>query len=117
VVSINDIKNDLEKLKTLEIRTIIGNVEYEPKNKKIKEADGAKVIVTQIDLLEGDIVTAFGEDFLKPPYDEIRKYHTEREKQGQEIIASNIKILKDFVELIKDINEQKETVDGEIGSE
>lgn len=109
MVSINDIKNSLEKLKTLEIRTIVGNVEYD-QNNRVKEGTGAKVIVTQIDLLEGDIRTAFSEQFLEPPYDKIREYHAEREKQGHEIIASNIKALKEFIELIKKVSEQKEPV-------
>jgi hypothetical protein len=59
--------------------------------------------MSQIDLLQGDITTSFSPEFLQPPYDEIRKYHADREKQGHEIIEKNLQALKDLVALIREI--------------
>ena len=96
------VKQSIKNLKTLEIRTVIGNYKWDEAQKKITyKDDEVRLIMTQIDLLEGDITTSFSEDFLKPPYDEIRKYHAEREKQGHEIIEGNLKALKDLVELVR----------------
>lgn len=96
------VKESINNLKTLEIRTVIGNFKWDEGQKKIVFKDEeVKLIMTQIDLLEGDVTTSFSEDFLKPPYDEIRKYHAEREKQGHEIIEGNLKALKELVQLVR----------------
>jgi hypothetical protein len=101
---LDTIKESVKNLKTLEIRTVVGNFKWDDAQKKIvyKEEE-VKLIMTQIDLLEGDITTSFSEDFLKPPYDEIRKFHTEREKEAHAIIEGNLKALKELVELIRSL--------------
>jgi hypothetical protein len=96
------VKDSIKNLKTLEIRTVIGNFKWDEAQKRIVYKDEeVKLIMTQIDLLEGDITTSFSEEFLRPPYDEIRKYHAEREKQGHEIIEGNLKALRELVELVQ----------------
>jgi hypothetical protein len=97
----DQIKEGIGSLKTLEIRTIIGKFKWDDKTKQITYQEGeVKVILTQIDLLDGDITTAFSEDFLKEPYDKIREYHADREKRGQEIINGNLKALQELLNLI-----------------
>ncbi len=109
---INTIVNKINNLKTLEIRTIVGPFEWNETTKKIEfKKEEVKAIVTQIDLLEGDITTAFGEEFLREPFDKVREFHAEREQRGQEIIEGNFKALKAFVELaIKTFGEKEKTV-------
>ncbi len=95
------IVNGINDLKTLEIKTIVGNFTWDDTTKKITyDAGQAKVIISQIDLLQGDVTTAFSPDFLQPPYDEVRKYHAEREKQGHDIIKANIAALQELVSLL-----------------
>lgn len=84
---------------SLEIQTIVGEINFNDK-KKVVPGEGAKQIITQIDLLDGDIRTAFSDEFLKPPLDKVREFHAEREKQGQKIIEDNIKVLKELVDLV-----------------
>jgi hypothetical protein len=109
---IDDIIQSFNQLKTLEIRTVIGDFDWNEEQKKITyNKEDAQVIITQIDLLDGDITTAFSEDFLQEPYDKIREFHSEREKQGQEIIENNLKVLKEFVELIVNAYQAKRDVD------
>jgi hypothetical protein len=101
---IDEIIVGIHNLKTLEIRTIIGTWQEEwdegRKEKKITPATDAKTIITQIDLLDGDITTAFSEDFLTPPLDKIREYHAEREKQGHSVIEANLKALTGLMNLL-----------------
>ncbi len=52
-------------------------------------------------MLEGDITTLLSEDFLEAPYNQIRDFHAEREKRGQEIIEDNIKALKKLISLFQ----------------
>ena len=96
------IKQSVNNLKTLEVRTVIGKFKWDEAQKKITYQDkDVKLILTQIDLVEGDITTSFSEDFLEPPYDQIRKYHADKEKQGYEIIEGNLKALKELVKLVR----------------
>jgi hypothetical protein len=91
----------IDNLKTLEIRTVIGEYKWDQQQNRITYDDAkGKLIMSQIDLLQGDITTSFSPEFLQPPYDEIRKYHAEREKLGHEIIEANLKALKELVKLI-----------------
>ncbi len=107
---IDKVLEKIDDLKTLEIRTVIGNFKWNPEKKKIDYAEGkVKSIMTQIDLLEGDITTAFSEDFLEEPYDKIRDFHAEREKRGQEIIDGNLKAVTQLVDLaLKALKSKKE---------
>ncbi len=99
---IQDAKNSVNNLKTLEIRTVIGKFKYDAKEKKVDFKEGeVKQILTQIDLLEGDITTLMSDDFLEAPYNQIRDFHAEREKRGQEIIEGNIKALKELINLFQ----------------
>jgi len=94
------IKDKIDNLKTLEIRTSVGNFKWNEEKKKIDyKEDEVKVIMTQIDLLEGDIKTTFSEDFLKEPYDKILDFHAEKEKRGQEIMENNLKAVRQLFDL------------------
>jgi len=78
MVTLEEIRKKLEDMKTLEIRTVIGEFEQEKENGQIKgkilpTQGKSNIIITRIDLLEGDITTAFSEKFLEPPYDKIRE--------------------------------------------
>jgi hypothetical protein len=97
---IETVLEKIDNLKTLEIRTVIGNFKWNPEKKKIEYAEGrVKTILTQIDLLEGDITTAMSEEFLEEPYAKIRDFHGDREKRGQEIIDGNLRALRQLIDL------------------
>ncbi len=99
--SIQDVKNSVNNLKTLEIRTVIWKFKWDAKEKKADQKEGeVKQILTQIDLLKGDITTLLSEDFLEAPYNQIRDFHAEREKRGQEIIEDNYKGIKGIDKLV-----------------
>ena len=108
---LDTIIKSVKNLKTLEIRTIIGAFQWNESSRKIEYKPGeVKAIITQIDLLEGDITTAFSDEFLREPYDQIRDFHLEREKRGQEIIAGNLKAIQEFIKTaIQAFNEQEES--------
>ncbi len=107
---IQDVMNSINHLKTLEIRTVIGKFKWNDKDKKIEYKEGeVKQILTQVDLLGGDITTLLSDDFLEAPYSQIRDFHAEREKHGHEIIEGNIKALKELMDLfLKAAKELKE---------
>ncbi len=101
--TLEKISDAIEKIITLKVQTCVGgNISYDDKN-KIKINAGDKAIVTEIDLLQGDITTFFNDELLKPEYDKIREYHAEKVEQGYLIIQNNIKALNDILKLIKDI--------------
>jgi hypothetical protein len=108
---LDTIIKSVKNLKTLEIRTIIGAFQWNESSKKIEYKPGeVKAIITQIDLLEGDITTAFSDEFLREPYDQIRDFHLEREKRGQEIIAGNLKAIQELIKTATQVfNEQEKS--------
>lgn len=106
---IDKIIESIESLKTLEIRTVVGNYRWDEQEGKIKyKNEEVKVAMTQIDLLDGDITTVFSEDFLKEPYNTLLDFHAEREKRGQEIIQGNLKELNEFIVLVVNANKHKQ---------
>ncbi len=104
------IKESLENLVTLEIITAVGQVRFEPPDKnedaeKTKYPDldfesDPKVILTKIDLLQGDIKTVYNEEFVTGNYQSLKEFHFEKEKQGHEIIKKNIAALEKLLNLV-----------------
>lgn len=102
--TLKKIIDNMGELTTLDIRTVVGKVDFDDKGNYIlpDKNTEAKVIITRIDLIGGDITTAFSKEFLEPPYDKIREYHALKEQQGHDIIKANIETLKEIIKLIKD---------------
>jgi hypothetical protein len=111
---IDEVIQGIGNLKTLEIRTIIGGYEWNKDTKRIEYQEGkVKMIMSQIDLLGGDITTAFSDDFLSEPYDKIKEFHMGRENRGQVIIDGNIKALKELVKLFVSATQTKKGLPSE----
>ncbi len=115
-LSLKDIKNALENLVTLDIRTVVGDFSYD-QHGKLLPGPGAKQIVSRINLLDGDITTAFSEDFLVSPLDLVRGYHNVRERQGMDIVQGNIKALQQLASLIVSLNQEEKRQTMEITTE
>jgi hypothetical protein len=105
-ISLEDIKNAMNNLVNLDIRTIVGEVNFDDKG-KMQPVAGSKQIVSRMNLLEGDITTAFPEEFLQAPLDSVRNFHGLRERQAMDIAHGNIKALQQFVGLIDTLERQE----------
>jgi len=108
-MDLHHIKQALEKLMVLDIRTVVGECSTDPLTGRLIPSAEAKVLVSQINLLDGDITTAFTDEFLTPPFDQIREFHSARERQGHDIIQGNIKALQEMVKLLADLSAQEKT--------
>jgi len=106
---IQKIIDALDKLTTLEIATAVvpANTEFKSvgddgKVLSQKEilAQSNNVMYSTINLIAGDITTRVPESFVGAgPFQELRAFHLEREKEGQKIIADNIAALKALIDL------------------
>ena len=100
---ISDIREALEKLKTLEIITAVGDVDLSdaPAGRLplLRDGTAAATIVTRIDLLQGDIQTVFSPEIVTGDYQSLRDFHAQREEQGHQIVLDNIKALKALISL------------------
>lgn len=102
------IKASLQNLVTLEIVTAVGQVAFEAGEgetpaRSLPDLDhGAdpKVILTKIDLLQGDITTVYNEEFVTGNYQCLRDFHAAREKEGHDIIQKNIAALERLLALV-----------------
>jgi len=104
-ISLDDIKKAMSNLVNLDIRTVVGDFDY-GNDGKLKAKPDAKQIVTRINLLDGDITTAFSEEFLEAPLDTVRGFHGMRERQGMEIVQGNIRALQQLVGLIGTLGQE-----------
>jgi hypothetical protein len=88
----------VDNLVTLRIITAVGQPKME-KGKPEVDFDRAKVISTKISLLDGDITTVFDPEFVTGGYQCLREYHAAREKEGHQIVQSNIKAVEALLQL------------------
>jgi hypothetical protein len=98
------IKGAINNLVTLEIVTAVGKVKATGTGKRHLDVawdDEPVAILTQVDLLQGDIKTCFHEDFVTGKYASLRDFHETREKQGHQIVKDNIQALKELLEFVK----------------
>ncbi|MEY3219101.1 MAG: hypothetical protein RIT27_458 [Pseudomonadota bacterium] len=105
-ISLEDIKNAMNNLINLDIRTIVGEVDFDSKG-KMQPTANSKQMVSRLNLLDGDITTAFPEDFLQMPLDSVRSFHALRERQAMEIVQGNIRALQHLVGLIDTLDRQE----------
>jgi len=102
------IRRSLANLTTLEIITAVGHVRYGAKDggeggRDFPDLDydrDPKVMLSKIDLLQGDIKTIFNEEFVTGNYQGLRDFHEAREKEGHEIIRKNMEALERLWNLI-----------------
>lgn len=108
------IEDALKNLVTMEIITAVGGVKFKSSSNKGTEENlpdidpnsNPKVILTKIDLLQGDIKTVFNEEFVTGNYQCLREFHADREKQGHEIVTKNIEAIKALIGIIKEFPEK-----------
>ncbi|MCP4697498.1 MAG: hypothetical protein GY862_11690 [Gammaproteobacteria bacterium] len=110
-MNLEDIKNALNNLVNVEIRTVVGNFTHDADGPPKRAAD-SKEIYTRINLLEGDISTYFNEEFLEGSLSSVRQYHAMREKNGLAIVQENIDALQKMVGLIATIGKQEKEDEG-----
>ena len=92
----------LENLVTLKVTTVVGKLNIRSTDDKLQWDDSAKVLSTQIDLVSGDVVTGIDPSFITGEHAALRDFHAAREKQGQEIIRTNVETLKSLLDLYLD---------------
>ncbi len=97
----------LKAVQELQIITIVGkitiNSAFDPSTRTITIAGDQQSIVSSIDLVQGDITHGIDPAFAPGKDDALREFHERQVKQGNEIIARNITMLKDIATEIIDI--------------
>lgn len=105
---IDEIITGLKDLTVLNIETVMGNLEVDPKGKiNLKPAEKVEGIVSNINLISGDIKTHMTENFYKN-YPELVQFHQSREVKGHEIIENNMEALKSIIGALKHIGKPDE---------
>ena len=99
---LDDLENNIANVANLEIKTIVGEATFAEDGTHTVSAD-AKTMYSSVNLLQGDITTIIPESFMSAPYDVMRQYHQEREKDGRQIIADNINCLKELANLARSL--------------
>jgi hypothetical protein len=99
---LNKIQAALENSVTLEIITAVGQIKGGPeKNAEIDWTKNPTVMLTKINLLQGDIETVFDPAYVTGDYQALRDFHADREKEGYDIVQKNLQALKELFNLAK----------------
>jgi hypothetical protein len=107
---IDRIKDAIENLITLEIITAVGQVDFNAENgPDLDQSKDPKVILSKIDLIQGDIKTVYDPEFVTGNYKELKDFHKTREEQGHQIIKDNLDALMRLFNLAKDLLSKSES--------
>lgn len=96
----------LKDLTTLKISTIVQNEPFDyshDQNAIIEPSSGStpvEGIVSQIELVDGDISTKMTKAFVENHAD-LRAFHENKESQGQEIVSKNLELVKSIAEMLR----------------
>jgi methyl coenzyme M reductase subunit D len=91
---------------SLKITTIVGNVMQEDLTTPPTVTD-SKTMHTEIDLLQGDLVSMIDQRLLADEFAIIRQHHEKREEQAHEIIDGNIKALGKLAALVQEMLDER----------
>jgi adenylosuccinate synthase len=91
---------------SLKITTIVGNLTQEDMTTSPVVID-PKTIHTEIDLLQGDLVSMIDERLLADEFAIIRQHHEKREEQAHQIIDGNIKALGKLAALVQEMLDER----------
>jgi len=100
---LKSIESKIKDLTQLRIETVMGRLEIK-EDKTIEFVQNQEVdgIISQIDLIDGDIKTQITEKFYEK-YPELVQFHLSREAKGHEIIEGNILALGTIVKTLKEM--------------
>jgi hypothetical protein len=101
---LDEIRAAIREAVSLKISTIVGDIEWVDK-RTAPNVTNSDTMYTEIDLVQGDLVSMIDRAFLDPDMSGLRDYHKAREDQAYEIIESNIKALKELGEYVKELRD------------
>ncbi len=97
---LDKIENGVDDIITLNIQTLIGNMEVGPDGKvAFQDNQTINGMISNVNLIDGDIKTQITADFYNN-YPNLVKFHQAKEVQGQQIIKGNIVVLKKIFETL-----------------
>ncbi len=94
------IAEKIEDAANLTIVTAIGDPVFDGQRLDMSRLTGAKMMCTEINLVDGHIRTVLNRDFIDGDLKELRDLHQRREEQGGLIVKQNLEALRELVSLI-----------------
>ncbi len=102
---VNKIGEIVSNLANLQVSTLVGKFEIETDDiKRIRVtsvgSDDAPItgVVSNLNLLEGDISTVMSEQYAKDPEDPVRKFHDTQMQSARETVNKNVRLISDMIE-------------------
>ena len=102
---VNTIGEIVSNLANLQVSTLVGSFEIETDDiKSIRVtavgSDDIPItgVVSNLNLLEGDIATVMSEQYAKDPEDPVRKFHHAQMQSARETVSKNVKLISDMIE-------------------
>ena len=99
------LSNTIHRAVNLRVTTMVGDAVVSGKLDQLEvdaPANPATCLVTDINLVEGDITRVISEKLLAPEFADLRAAHQDSVKQAQDIVERNVRILISIVKEIGD---------------
>lgn len=115
---VGKIENFLNDIAHLEITTAVGefNVKYDAATGKwlpVDNPSGINAIRTDINLFQGDIMTAMHNRFSGDTDASIRAFHETQVTKAEDIVKGNISAFKEMVTLLSQASAQNDSAGGD----
>ena len=105
---VQKIEKALVNAATLDIKTVVGPVDFTSDVSTIQFAAKAQGMRSTIGLASGDVVTQIDPSFADDgPYASMREFHLSRERQGQAIVKQNVEIMRELLSFVWELVEPK----------
>ena len=102
---VNKIGEIVSNLANLQVSTLVGNFEIETddiKRVRVTSVGSAEApitgVVSNMNLLEGDISTVMSEQYAKDPEDPVRKFHDAQMQSARDTVNKNVRLISDMIE-------------------
>ena len=95
----------VSNLANLQVSTLVGNFEIETDDIKrisvtsVGSADAPITgVVSNLNLLEGDIATVMSVQYAENPEDPVRKFHDTQMQSARDTVNKNVRLISDMIE-------------------
>lgn len=103
------IRDSLERLVTLEIVTAVGPPRLDDNGHPEVDFSKDQVMVSQINLIAGDITNTMDPTFVDGDYAALRPFHEEQVAKGQEIIRENLQALEELYKFARELDSSEKS--------
>jgi len=101
------VMDEIKDIQTLTVKTVIGELKHTANDQyEFEQNSNVDGIISEINLLKGDTTTKMSKSFATN-HPDLRAYHLQKEKEGQEIMRKNLEVIRDLAKTLFNLENKK----------